>query len=132
MRGEALARLTRGQFVGAVTGMTSTPHDWGQWALQLIRLPFTAMSRYGLTTVGLCISVCHCIGATEPPHARQAARDDVFLQEIGRQVATADPLRALAVFGGKLYAGSDTGLYELNKEQLSRVAGVGDPVLRLV
>ena len=43
-------------------------------------------------------------------------RDDVYLQEVGRQVETDSPVLAVAVYRGKLYAGLDDGLRVLNED----------------
>ena len=50
--------------------------------------------------------------------ARQPQIDSVYLQEVNRQVLTADPLTALAVFGGQVYAGSEQGLRRFNGDRL--------------
>ncbi|MEO2049280.1 MAG: hypothetical protein ABGX16_22205 [Pirellulales bacterium] len=34
-----------------------------------------------------------------PPHVWQPVQDEMFLQEVGRQVPTSDPLTAITIFG---------------------------------
>jgi hypothetical protein len=61
-----------------------------------------------------------------------AAADDVFLQEMGRQIAAPTPLEAVAVFDGQVYAGTKDGLLLLQGDALGPVADVKQPVTRLV
>ena len=70
------------------------------------------------------------MAASELPAQWQAARDDVFLDEVGRKITTAEPLVAVAFFNGKAYAGSDQGLYQLDGDAL--VLQLHEPVTRLV
>jgi hypothetical protein len=64
--------------------------------------------------------------------AWQPVKDDVFLQEVGRQVASSQPLTAVAVFEGQVYVGSDQGLFRLEADQLIPVDKLSKPVGRLV
>lgn len=61
-----------------------------------------------------------------------AAPDAVFWQEIGRQVATKTPLDAVAVYDGRVFAGSKEGLLLLEGDELRPVAQVKRAVQRLV
>jgi hypothetical protein len=58
--------------------------------------------------------------------------DDVFLQEVGRKVTTAEPLSSVAVLGNRVYAGSAAGLWELQGGKLAAISAVHQPVQRLV
>jgi len=58
-------------------------------------------------------------------------RDDVYLQEVGRQVGTAQPVLALAVYEGRLYAGFDDGLRTLDGDTFKDVAFPKAAVRRL-
>jgi hypothetical protein len=58
--------------------------------------------------------------------------DEVFLQDVGRKITTGGPLNAVAVFDGKVYTGSDKGLFKLNGDKLDPVAEIHEPVNRLV
>ncbi|MDQ1257244.1 MAG: hypothetical protein QG656_1847, partial [Candidatus Hydrogenedentes bacterium] len=51
-------------------------------------------------------------------HAWQPVRDDVYLQEVGRKVVTESPVLAVAVCGGKLYAGFENGVRVLDGDAL--------------
>jgi hypothetical protein len=66
------------------------------------------------------------------PHLWQPAPDAVYLQETGRKVPSAEPLKAVAVFEGKAYAGSEKGLARLDGEKLEPVPEMREPVRRLV
>lgn len=65
-------------------------------------------------------------------HLRIPVRDDVYLQEIGRKVAAPFSLTSVAVYEGKVYAGSSAGLHQLNGENWAPVSAVSAPVSRLV
>lgn len=69
-----------------------------------------------------------------PPSRNQfvPAPDVPFLQEIGRQVPTSIPLRAVAVFEGRVWVGSAEGLAELKNDRLEPVPGGGAAVNRLI
>jgi hypothetical protein len=58
--------------------------------------------------------------------------DDVYLQEVGAQVASGVPLTSVAVLGGRVFAGSGQGLLELRDGALAEVAEMRSPVQRLV
>jgi hypothetical protein len=47
-------------------------------------------------------------------------------------VASAEPLSAVAVFEGKVYAGSEQGLYQLDGDRLAAVPELQEPITRLV
>ena len=61
-----------------------------------------------------------------------AIPDDVYLQEIGRKIPTTEPLTAVAVYDGQIYAGTDRGLLRLEGTRLVPDAGLSHPVRRLV
>ena len=58
--------------------------------------------------------------------------DEVYLQETGRKVTTDFPLTSVAVFAGKVYAGSAKGLFWLKGPTFTEVSEVGEPGTRLV
>jgi len=62
----------------------------------------------------------------------QPARDEVYLQETGRNISTTVPMTSVAVYEGRIYAGSAKGLHELGGNELAEVAAVREPVNRLV
>jgi len=70
--------------------------------------------------------------ATTPPRLWQPLADDVFLQEVGRKVPSTEPLSAVAVFSGQVFVGSEKGLSRLDGEKFVPVAGLTEPVVRLV
>src|SRR6478672_2618529 len=72
--------------------------------------------------------------AAESPAQRhwQRARDEAYLQEVGRKVSTGSPLTSVAVYEGKVYAGSAKGLHEVMGSELADIAAVRAPVQRLV
>ncbi len=72
------------------------------------------------------------LGAPDHPQAWQPMRDDVYLQEVGRQIASAEPLTAVAVFDDQVYAGSEQGLVRLDADQLAPVVKMSEPIRRLV
>jgi len=59
-------------------------------------------------------------------------RDEVYLQETGRNVASAEPLNAVAVFKGKAFTSSDRGLYEPNGDNPEPVSPMRETINRLV
>lgn len=67
-----------------------------------------------------------------PPRLWEAARDDVYLQETGRKIATSFPLTAVGARGEAVFAGSQEGLLELRGDNLVKVPEVSDPVQRIV
>src|SRR6185369_14437049 len=62
----------------------------------------------------------------------QRARDEVYLQEVGRKISAPSPLTSVAVYEGKVYAGSAKGLHEVMGNELADIAAVRTPVQRLV
>lgn len=65
-------------------------------------------------------------------HADRALPDEVFLQEVGRQVPSADPLTAVAVREGVIFAGTAKGLFRLRDAGWVAEPAVDSPVQRLV
>ncbi len=59
-------------------------------------------------------------------------KDEVYLQEIGRQVRSARPLTSVAVEAGRVFAGTPAGLVELSGENWTEVAGVRGAVRKLL
>ncbi|HTH47850.1 MAG TPA: hypothetical protein VMB21_10095, partial [Candidatus Limnocylindria bacterium] len=61
--------------------------------------------------LGVFVSATMALRAAEAvkSQAWQAIRDDVFLQEVGRQVVTAEPLTAVAAQGDRIFVGSAKG-----------------------
>jgi hypothetical protein len=96
---------------------------------------FTSLSTAFLVTlsaVGQMVGIS--TGPAAPlstPREWMPAADKVFLQEIGHKVTTSFPITSLALHEGKLYAGSDKGLYHLAGNSLVEVGAVRDPVHRL-
>ncbi len=80
----------------------------------------------------LCLSSGQAIAETILAHSWRPAQDDVFLQEVGRQVMTKEPLTSVAVQGTNIFAGSDKGLFRLRGDELTAVDAVPSPVKRLV
>lgn len=64
--------------------------------------------------------------------ARQSAPDDVYLQETGRQIASAQPLTSVALFEGTVFAGGARGLLRLDGEMLQPVEALSEPITRLI
>ncbi len=62
----------------------------------------------------------------------QPVRDDVFLQEVSRQLPVSSPVSSVAVWRGQVFAGSAAGLLELSGDSLNPVASVGGSVRRVV
>ncbi len=83
---------------------------------------------------GLLLIAALVLRAAEPakPQSWQAIRDDVFLQEVGRQVVTAEPLTAVAVQEGQVFVGSAHGVAQLAGDKLVEDATLKQPVQRLV
>ncbi|MFO0900923.1 MAG: hypothetical protein U0836_26135 [Pirellulales bacterium] len=61
-----------------------------------------------------------------------AAADEIFLQEMGRQIPSPTPLDAVAVFDGQVFAGTKDGLLRLQGDELAPGADVKQPITRLV
>lgn len=58
--------------------------------------------------------------------------DTVYLQEVGRQVNSTLPLTTVASFRGSVYAGTEKGLLLLHNGEWSEVAGLREPIHRMV
>ena len=84
--------------------------------------------------VGLSLVMASSTAVADPAGARggQRVRDDGFLQEVGRQVVTAEPLTAVAVHGGEVFVGSGKGVIRLVGGTLVEDAAMRSPVQRLV
>lgn len=94
--------------------------------------PFLFALRHA-SMVGLLLAIT--VPAAEVPlngPRWQAVRDEVFLQEVGSQVVTSDPLTAVAVYEGRVFAGTAKGLLHLEAERLVEEAAPKEPVRRLV
>ena len=66
------------------------------------------------------------------PHDWRPAPDEVYLQEVGRKIPTAQPLTSVASHAGRVFAGSEAGLLELKGQTLVGVGDLRAPVERLV
>ena len=66
------------------------------------------------------------------PPSWQTVRDDVYLQEVGKKISSAEPLWAVGALGEQVFVGSTNGLFTLDKEHLTEVAAVRQPIARLV
>ena len=64
-------------------------------------------------------------------HLWKPVADNVYLQEVGGQVRTAQPVTALAACQGKLYAVTDGKLKMLSQEALQDVSGAPTGIRRL-
>ena len=64
-------------------------------------------------------------------HLWKPVADDVYLQEVGGQVRTTQPVTALAVYQGTLYAVTGGKLKMLSKEALQDVPGAPAGIRRL-
>ncbi len=58
--------------------------------------------------------------------------DEVYLQEVGRKIATTQPLTCAAIHASRVFAGSTAGLLELKGESLVAVENFRAPVERMV
>ncbi|MBA4106258.1 MAG: hypothetical protein C0485_10910 [Pirellula sp.] len=69
----------------------------------------------------------------DPPQRRasEAVVDEVYLQEVGRQIPSSVPLTGVAVFGKRVFVGSDQRLFVVESEQLVPVAELSQPIRRL-
>ena len=94
--------------------------------------PLDRSIRWALAIATLITATTTLAAASDRPHAWQPVRDDVYLQEVGRQVASAQPLTAVAVFDDQVYAGSKQGLLRLDADKLTPVAELSEPIRRLV
>ena len=93
--------------------------------------PVSGLNRL-LSALGSLAMVAPAFAGSNAVHLWRPVRDEVFLQETGRKVASAEPLSAVAVFEGKVFAGSDKGLYELNGDKLEPVSQMRETINRLV
>src|SRR3954470_1371501 len=64
--------------------------------------------------------------------AGEPIRDEIFLQEVGRQILSPKPLSSVGVAQNAVFAGSDEGLFELAGDKLRKVAAVTEPIKNLV
>lgn len=86
------------------------------------------LPKFRFVSISLWIVLSFCpwacaqraISPPENPRYRSAA-DDVYLQEIGKQVVTDRPVTALAILSGKLYAVLDGKLHKLGEGGLDAV-----------
>jgi hypothetical protein len=72
------------------------------------------------------------LAAPPAPRSSQVVRDDVYLQEIGRQVASPTPLSSVAVLGNEVFVGSSEGLLRLEADSLTQVPGLSTPIVRML
>ncbi|WP_145432626.1 hypothetical protein [Lacipirellula limnantheis] len=74
------------------------------------------------------------IVSADQPRRRgsEAVIDEVYLQEVGRQIPSSVALTSVASFGQRIIAGSDQGLFVVDGEQLLPVAEMSQPIRRLV
>src|SRR5947209_2284575 len=57
--------------------------------------------------------------------------DEVFLQEVSYQIPSTSPLLAVGTLDGKVFAGSDRGLFELSAQTLKPVPQVSGHIQKL-
>ena len=95
--------------------------------------PFAPLRRLlpALLAVTLAVSAAppddtHAVPATKAIH------DDVYLQELGSQIASAEPLLAVGIEGTNVFAGTQRGLVHLEAAALVPVPGVAGPIHRIV
>ncbi|MBN1346021.1 MAG: hypothetical protein JXQ73_25260 [Phycisphaerae bacterium] len=69
--------------------------------------------------------------AEEAKHRWRPVTDEVYLQEVGRQIPSDTPVRAAAVLGKTIYVGLESGVRCVNGETLADCGGPGEPVLRM-
>ena len=72
------------------------------------------------------------LAAPPKPRDSQTVRDDIYLQEIGRQIASQTPLSSVAVLGDEAFVGSSEGLLRLKGDRLAAVPGLSTPIVRLL
>jgi len=90
-------------------------------------------SDYAVLTVCL-MGICSVAfpGLPIPKNPRwRPVKDDVYLQEVGRKIETKEPVRAVAVLDGVLYAGGERGVQRLEGGKLVSAGGPQIPVQRL-
>ena len=125
-------RLTRKQFGCALAAMFYRLPGFIERDLRKVTRQSSSWSTFFVLAAGCWFSSFAAPAASPPPRQWQPGRDEVFLQEVGRKVASAEPLSAVAVFEGKVYAGSEKGLYQLDGDRLAAVPELQDPITRLV
>ena len=69
--------------------------------------------------------------AAPDAHLWRPVADDVYLQEVGSQIRTSEPVRSIAVYNGVVYAGFDSGLKCLKEGQLVDASGPTGAIRRL-
>ena len=69
-------------------------------------------------------------GQSRPPLWKPVP-DEVYLQEVGRQVKTDKPVLAVATLDGRLYAGLESGVWVCEGKTLVRCNGPEEPVRRM-
>jgi hypothetical protein len=96
------------------------------------------MHRWLIGMVGFCATV-FLSNAQEPAEIKGTfnafggpIRDDVFLQEVSRQITTKTPLVSVSVLNGTVFAGSREGLFELADGDLKPVEEVGGGIRKIV
>jgi len=92
----------------------------------------------GLLAIGSICTLCRGDGEeTNLIHgtfraAGPAVQDEVFLQEVSRQIPWRAPLLSVGLSGERVFAGSQDGLLEMSGNTLVPVAGVTGPIRKLV
>ncbi|MFO1501325.1 MAG: hypothetical protein U1G07_23540 [Verrucomicrobiota bacterium] len=73
------------------------------------------------------------LAGTSAPSQRlwQPVPDEVYLQEVGRQIKSAGPIHAVAVRQEEIFTGGQDGVSRLERDQLIPVAEVRSPIQRL-
>jgi hypothetical protein len=66
----------------------------------------------------LALTVCVHTAETAGPRRWQPVRDDVFVQEVGHQILTTEPLHTVAIHEGQIFAGSAKGTVRLEDGKL--------------
>src|ERR1044071_9705923 len=122
------ARLTPGAIPCAVTGMNPPVpfHSGSLTHPTRRRIPPGIRRAFVVAGAGLAAVTILAAPGSAP------ARDEVFLQETGRQVATVRPIHGVASFEGVLYAGTDEGLSRLAGDRLEPAAGPTEAIRRVV
>ena len=85
-----------------------------------------------LAFVGFAVGASAAPADTTTQRLWQPVPDDVYLQEVGRKATTSVPLTSVAVYEGKVLAGSAKGLHQLKGSELVEVSELREPVSRLV
>lgn len=85
-----------------------------------------------ITVLALLSIVSVACASDHPALTTQTVSDAVYLQEVGRQVASSIPLTSIAVFKDQVFAGSSQGLLLLADDRLVPVGEVAEPIQRLV